>query len=271
MTRNRRETLLRTLRRHQAPVIVVDNGSTDGTADAVADARLPDVTVIRLDRNAGACARNVGVAAAATSYVAFADDDSWWEPGALDQAAALLDRHPRIGLLAARILLGESTDEDPICRVMARSPLTEQPGLPGPSVLGFVACASVVRKEAFFDAGGFDDLIFFAGEEALLSIDLASHGWAQCYAAAVVARHQPSPVRTSAGHRRRLLSRNAVLTAVLRRSWRAVFRVVWHHGRSGCWSAAGVAAVLPRLPSALRRRRPVDPDLERRLQLISTI
>jgi GT2 family glycosyltransferase len=269
MTRNRRDALLRTVPRHEAPVIVVDNGSTDGTADALAKAGLPNVSVIRLDRNIGACARNVGVARAGTPYVAFADDDSWWEPGALDRAAALLDRCPRLGLVAARILLGEGGQEDPICGVMARSPLSDQPGLPGRPVLGFVACASVLRRRAFLDAGGFDDVIFFPGEEAKLSIDLAASGWEQCYVPDVVARHQPSPLRSGACERRRLVSRNAVLTGLMRRPWRAVFRLAWQHCRAGGCSAAGVVAVLPRLRAALRRRRPVGPDLEDRLRLVS--
>jgi len=74
-SRNRRADLLATLPRHEAPVILVDNGSTDGTVDAVRSA-LPEVQVIPLRRNLGAFARTIGVLAATTAYVAFADDDS---------------------------------------------------------------------------------------------------------------------------------------------------------------------------------------------------
>src|SRR4051812_38364773 len=90
VSRNRRSELLETLGRHPPPVILVDNGSTDGTADAVERAH-PAVQVVRLADNQGATARNLGVALATTPYVAFADDDSWWEPGALDAAAEILD------------------------------------------------------------------------------------------------------------------------------------------------------------------------------------
>ena len=74
-SRNRRADLLATLPRHEAPVILVDNGSTDGTVDAVRAAH-PQVTVLPLERNEGAAARTRGVASAGTEFVAFADDDS---------------------------------------------------------------------------------------------------------------------------------------------------------------------------------------------------
>src|SRR3954471_8265332 len=96
---NRREELLASLPRHEAPVILVDNASMDGTADAVR-AALPHVRVVRLPENLGAVARNVGVALAETELVAFADDDSWWAPGALSLASALFSRHPRMAVLA---------------------------------------------------------------------------------------------------------------------------------------------------------------------------
>src|SRR3954447_20800232 len=94
ITRNRRDELLTNLARlctlpGSPPVIVVDNASTDGTVDAV-HSRFPCVTVVRLPRNMGAAGRNEGVRRATTPHVAFADDDSWWEPTALRRAGALL-------------------------------------------------------------------------------------------------------------------------------------------------------------------------------------
>ena len=80
-TQDRRPSLLRTIERllalpEQPPVIVVDNGSSDGSAQAVRSA-FPQVDVVGLDRNLGAPARNIGVRRATTPYVPFADDDSW--------------------------------------------------------------------------------------------------------------------------------------------------------------------------------------------------
>ena len=54
-------------------IVVVDNGSRDGTA-AVVRRAFPHVDLITLRRNLGACARNVGVRRARTPYVALSDD-----------------------------------------------------------------------------------------------------------------------------------------------------------------------------------------------------
>src|SRR3954452_25109553 len=88
MTRNRRAEAMECVRRHEPPLILVDNGSTDGTAEAVRRMGRPDVQVVALPANIGAAARNSGVRLARTPLVAFADDDSWWEGDALERAAA---------------------------------------------------------------------------------------------------------------------------------------------------------------------------------------
>jgi glycosyltransferase involved in cell wall biosynthesis len=65
-----------------ASVIVVDDASTDGSAEAAA--RCPGTEVVRLDVNGGsAAARNAGLARVTTPWVAFLDSDDLWRPGLL--------------------------------------------------------------------------------------------------------------------------------------------------------------------------------------------
>jgi len=218
-TRNRRDELLCSLGRildlpESPPVIVVDNASTDGSADAIA-ARFPLVRVIRLEENLAAAARTIGVRAAATPYVAFADDDSWWAPGALACAVRLFERHPRLALLAGRIVVEPSGQADPVCQEMADSPLPRAADLPGPPILGFLACAAVVRRQPFLDVGGFHPRFGVGGEEALVAMDLAARGWGLAYVDEVVAHHQPSPIRDLIGRRQREV-RNELWVAWLR-------------------------------------------------------
>lgn len=152
LTHNRVEEVTRTVERMRAlpewwPIVVVDNASTDGTP-TVLKRRFPELEIIALSSNLGAAGRNAGVCAVATPYIAFCDDDTWWAPGSLARAAALLDAHPRAAVLSARVLVGPAEREDTVCAAMAASPLPSA-GLPGRSVLGFLAGASVMRRSAF--------------------------------------------------------------------------------------------------------------------------
>jgi GT2 family glycosyltransferase len=267
VTRNRWPRLRESLPRHSPPVILVDNRSTD---DTVRNVRrwFPEVEVVPLPVNRGAAARNVGVARAGTRYVAFADDDSWWAPGALAEAAALFDRYPRLAVLAGEILVGPEQRPDPVCRQMAASPLGTAPDLPGPSVLGFLACGAVVRRDAFLQAGGFDDVVFFFGEEERLALDLAAAGWGLAYVDRVVAHHHP---QSAAGGRAVLASRNRVLTAVLRRPWPQVARITFAELGNGRSGRRGVLAAAARLVRAVRQRRRLPAQVEDARKMLDRI
>jgi GT2 family glycosyltransferase len=218
-TRNRRASLLRTLAnldalRERPSIVVVDNGSADGTPAAVR-AAFPQAKMIPLGQNVGPFARTIGVRAADRPYVAFSDDDSWWAAGALARAAELLDQYPTLAVVAAHVLVGQAEHDDETTLAMGASPLGRLPHLPGPRVLGFLACGSVVRRKAFLEVGGFCERLM-GFEETLLAVDLAGAGWELAYVADVVAHHHPSPQRDS-DERRRSHVRNALRFTWLRR------------------------------------------------------
>jgi GT2 family glycosyltransferase len=267
-SRNRRDDLLASLPRHEAPVILVDNGSTDGTVAAVRAAR-PEVTVLPLDRNVGARARTIGVARAGTPFVAFADDDSWWAPGDLARAVAILRAHPRLAVLNARILVGPDERPDPACREMADSALGTAPDLPGPSLLGFVACGAVVRTEAFQAVGGFDPVVKFPGEEERLALDLAAAGWGLAYVDSVTVHHHPSPRRDAPGRRQAAIWRSRLLTAVMRLPAHDVARLLVGALRAGRAGREGLLRALPDVAAALRRRRTIPARLRADLDRLS--
>jgi glycosyltransferase involved in cell wall biosynthesis len=75
-------------------IILVDDGSTDGTADLIAQTKLDRVTHIRHPQNRGAAAaRNSGIAAARGRWIAFLDSDDVWKPDKLERQIAALERH----------------------------------------------------------------------------------------------------------------------------------------------------------------------------------
>jgi GT2 family glycosyltransferase len=274
ITHNRRDEVLASLDRltqlpERPPIIVVDNASADGTPEAVAG-RFPQVEVIAAGGNLGASARNLGLQRARTPYVALSDDDTWWEPGSLAHAADLFDAHPWLAVATARVLVGPENEEDPVCRQLEQSPLPCEPGMPGPPLLGFLAGASVVRRRAVLEAGGFEPRFFIGGEEELLAADLAAAGWWLCYVPRLVVHHHPSP-RRDAPCRRWHLVRNALWCAWLRRPLPSALRRTWRLARAAPWERRtwrGFAAAVAGLPWVLRRRRVVPDHVERGLCLL---
>jgi GT2 family glycosyltransferase len=273
-TRNRVGEAIASLRRlselpERPPLVVVDNGSSDGTADAIRS-ELPGVRVIALGENRGSAARNLGVEACTTPYVAFADDDSWWAPGSLAAAERAFDAHPRLAAVSARVLVGPEEREDPVCAELDRSPLPVEPGSPGPAILGFLACALVVRRAAYLEVGGFDRRMMIGGEEQLLAADLASRGWALCYVRDLVVHHHPSASR-SPQERRRNATRNALWFAWLRRPARTALARTAGLLRTAVRdraAARGVVEAARAAPWVLQQRRVVPPAVERSLRML---
>jgi GT2 family glycosyltransferase len=202
ITRDRRAELLRTLDRLAAlperpHVVVVDNASADGTAAAVR-AGHPAVELVEASANLGAVGRNVGVEQVArrgTPYVAFCDDDTWWDPGSLRRVADALEAHPRLAVVTARIVVEPAGTEDPVVRELRESPVRPSVPLPGPALGSFLAGASAVRVEAFREVGGFSPRLWLGGEEELLAADLATAGWELCYLEDLTVHHAASAVR----------------------------------------------------------------------------
>ncbi|HEY9064884.1 MAG TPA: glycosyltransferase [Burkholderiaceae bacterium] len=262
LTHNRCAELLQTLALlEQLPerprIVVVDNASQDGTQHCVAQ-RHPRVRLIAQPVNAGAAARNAGVACVETPYVAFCDDDTAWTPGSLAHAVELLDAWPRLGVVAARVLVGGGYRVDPACERMAASRLPRV-GLPGPRLAAFMAGAAVMRAEAFRAAGGYHPRLFLGAEEMLMSLDLASQGWLILYDDRVTTHHRPSPRRDTSG-RHLYLARNRVWVACLRLPWPEAWRVAARALREA--QAQGLLApvlfaALRGLPWALGARRVV--------------
>ena len=266
---NRRDLLERTLAKLTAlpaapPVVVVDNGSTDGTA-AVLERRWPEVRVLRLPRNRGAAARNEGVRAARTRYVAFCDDDCWWDPGTIARAVSLLDAHPEVALLNARVVVRDDEHVDETCAWMAESPLPKRTSCPGCAIASFMAGASVVRRDAFLSVGGYHERYHIGAEEPLPALDLLDRGWEMLYVDDLVVHHDPAVNGRVPERRRRLILRNRLWTAWLRRSargaWRATLALV-REARHDPVARAALKDAMFGLSWVMRERRPVHRRVE---------
>lgn len=115
---NRKNDLLNALRdiQHQTyqnlEIIVVDNGSTDGTAEAI-KTQYPSLHLIELEENLGCpSGRNVGMRVASGEFIATLDDDAELEPTAIEKAVNLLKKHPDVAIVTGKVINTESNQAE---------------------------------------------------------------------------------------------------------------------------------------------------------------
>lgn len=138
-------------------VIVVDDGSDDGTAEALAAEREWLHVLSQPNRGPGA-ARNLGAEAARGEYLAFLDSDDLWFPWTLEVIATLIERHDRPALIAG--FYADFEQEGDLINIAE----TPAKGDPYPDYLasstrGYFAGAgvSIVERHSFLSAGGFSN------------------------------------------------------------------------------------------------------------------
>ena len=207
-----------------AEVIVIDNGSTDGSVEYLA-AEHPEVRVIALGRNTGfAHAANQGLRAAGTDAVALINTDVELAPDWLARMVAVLDAHPQSASVACKMLSladpGEVYDAGDILR---RDGACEQRGrflrddgrwdAPG-EVFGACAGAALYRREAVLALGGFDERYFAYLEDVDLALRLRLAGWDCRYVPAVALHAGEGSSHQLSGAHHRLIARNTVMLIV---------------------------------------------------------
>jgi glycosyltransferase involved in cell wall biosynthesis len=156
-------------------LVLVDDGSTDGSVEIAGRAAALDADRIRLVRHEGgarrgmSASRNLGIAAARGEMIAFLDADDVYLPGKLERQAALLDSHPEAALVYGPSLHWHSWTGRP-----------EDAGRDAPRKLGVppdtlvlpptlvrlfldhrawtpATCSVLVRRSAIAAVGGFDE------------------------------------------------------------------------------------------------------------------
>ncbi|GAB2718987.1 glycosyltransferase family 2 protein [Kitasatospora kifunensis] len=137
-----------------AQVIVVDDGSKDGTA-AVA-ASFPGVEVIEQRNQGPSAARNCGLRAATQPWVAFLDADDLWLPGKLARQLAIAHRRPEAVLLAGDWVRTPSALSRPDGNAMAPETETVLHYRDLLVLNRFQTSTVLVRTEVLTACGGFD-------------------------------------------------------------------------------------------------------------------
>jgi GT2 family glycosyltransferase len=259
-------------------IVVVDDASTDGSADWVRQ-HWPSVRLVALQRNRGfAAVANRGAATAGPECGALAlvNTDVELSPDWVARTAAVLEGDPQVAAVATKMVsLREEGVLDDCGDVLRRDGACEQRGHgrrddgrwdTAHDVFGACAGAALYRRSAFDAAGGFEERFVAYLEDVDLALRLGLAGW-RCRYEPVVARHWGSGAGGGGGPARpidSLVERNTLLLCARAFPWR------WWAGpmlyRQVAWAVRaaqrgelrvflkGVRQALPLLPAFVRER-----------------
>ena len=204
-------------------LIVVDNGSTDGSRELLAE-EFADVVLIANDSNVGfSPAVNQGAAVATGDYLALLNNDAVAHPSWLAEAVTFLEGHPRAACAASKILRDDRRTIDYAGGELSfyghgfakDNKALDPGGEQAPRQTLFASGgAMVVRRDVYEALGGFDDwyFAFFEDVDFGWRLWLAGHEVHYVPASVVYHRHHGTIERFGYPRERYLLERNALAT-----------------------------------------------------------
>lgn len=217
-THNRRAVVLETLSQIERcgldggeyEIHVVDDASTDGTGEAIAE-RFPGVRLIRQKRNLGPVSKNAALPFVRGEYVVFLDDDSYPLPGSVARMMEHFGAEPGLGAAVFRVSLPEGGEESSAY----------------PNV--FIGCGTGFRRSALEEVGGLPDDFFMQAEEYDLSLRLMEGGWQVRRFEDLRVRHLKTAVSRVSGRTVALDVRNnlVLIGRYFPRRWVLPFAVDW--------------------------------------------
>ena len=181
-------------------VILVDNGSTDGSQKYVRE-EFPEVILIELGENrgfTGAC--NAGYAAGRGEFVCLLNNDTETDPRWIEVLVDTFERHPQVGIVAGKMLLFDQRDH-----FHTAGDYYRVNGLPGNRGVWqadrgqydreepvFSACggAAAYRRIMVEQIGFLDDAFFFSCEDIDLAWRAHLAGWKVLYVPGAIVYHK---------------------------------------------------------------------------------
>ncbi len=240
---NSRELLLaclESLRGTDAEIVVLDNASEDGSADAVRE-RFPDIRLIAQEFRAGFGANHNAVIRATTRrYVYVLNEDTTSDYWGFQRLVSFLDAHPRVAALGPRLVYPDGSVQDSAWRfptplvsalglvTLGKAGVKQSRGEAPRSVDWVTGAALLLRREALDEVGLFDEGFFLYSEEVDLQLRLRRSGWDICFFPDVTVVHHESQFSAVIPVRR------------INEMWRSRHRY-WHKHHSG--TGARVAAL----------------------------
>jgi GT2 family glycosyltransferase len=251
------QSLARQHMQHPFDVVVVDNGSGDGSPEMVLRefSNIPAfrLQLIRNPDNRGFCAaNNQGFAATDSEYVALLNNDAEAAPEWLGELRSAFESVPEVGMAASKILVfddprridkaGHLIYPDGQNRGRGTGELDSGQYDRVEEVLWPDGCAAMYRRAMLNEIGGFDEDFFAYADDAELGLRARIAGWTCMYMpSAVVRHHRAATLGLRSGQRLELIERNRVLLAAKLFPWSLLWLNGLYYGirlAAGLWAAA---------------------------------
>jgi GT2 family glycosyltransferase len=159
-------------------VIVVDNASSDGSADRI-EKTFPLVRIIANKTNRGfGAANNQALRICAGRYVIFLNPDTTVDPESFFVMSAFMDAHPETGLAGPRVINPDGTGQDSVSHRYPghRYGATDLGLLPGDIACVLGAC-QIASSRLLHEIGGFDEDFFLYGEDQDICLRIRKRGF----------------------------------------------------------------------------------------------
>lgn len=205
-------------------IIVVDNGSTDNTVEALRE-QYPDVVLVPLTENLGATGgRNAGIDVAKGDIIFFLDSDCSMQHDTLVNTVHKFESDPKLGILGCKILnyfTGKLDGATGWAFTSSVDPNTEFESF------SFSETGSAIRRTALEEAGPFWDFLFFGREGEDLSIRVWDAGYTVMFYPEAIVHHRESPEKRVIGSQREYFDlRNCFYIYFTRYPWDMFVRVM---------------------------------------------
>jgi GT2 family glycosyltransferase len=259
----------------QKDVVLVDNGSTDGTVQKVRNL-FPAVKVIRLDHNVGVSAgRNRGIEATKGEICIVIDDDARFAHPDATRRVMLYFQREQIACISFRIKNGTTGLEDRKALPTSHKRIMEDDR----PVAYFCGAGFAIRRRVFLEMGCFWEPLIYGCEELDLSYRLVNAGYEVVYAASVQVIHYEVPIARPKGQWVYHQVRNRCWVAVKNLPWRFALsttllwwiysaRVALQHGELPSYFS-GVRDALIGLPRVLQSRQPIKNPVIARIKKLA--
>ncbi len=281
LTHDRRQVLselleeLSLIRRSDMEVVVVDNDSTDGTADMVKEKFL-EFRIVALEKNHGAVARNKGIDVAKGKFIVTIDDDILGlDDVALDNLKNLFDRNPLVGAICFKVIDYYAGNVCNWCHPNKLEESADHPFVTTEITEGAVA----FRKEMLKKTGLYTEELFISHEGADLAARILNKGYEIYYTPLVCVSHKYAKEARDKWRRYYYDTRNDFWLAIrnyqilyaINHLLRRLPKTFFYSARDGYayyWVKA-VKDAFSELPIMIRQRRPISLKVHRKMRYLN--